>query len=148
MKRKLLIILLIGVIVIGITGCEKNLAKNSSSSKNNSTADTNSTNENSNEEVKTFNVGNYTLKYGYYKAGITTEGVGTLKLMEDGTCTYNAIDCTYVIEGNIINTTDTSETKSNGNVMFRVDKDNEVGRVASSDPNGKVYEVLPYYEVK
>ena len=144
MRKKLLSILLIGVLFIGLTGCGKSTEENSN---NYNITNTSSAKEDSKEQVKTFKVGNYTLKYGYYKAGVTTEGVGTLKLMEDGTCTYNAIDCTYTIDGNFINTTDTSETKSNGNVMFRVDKDNEVGRVTSSDPNGKVYEVLPYYEV-
>ena len=140
MKKRLLSILLVCILVLGLTGC----GESENNETNNIDKSTSQTGTSENEE-KTFKVGSHTLKYGYYKAGVTTEGVATLKLMEDGTCTLNAVDCTYTISDNLITVEYSSENYSGaGARLFRVDKDNEV---CSVDRDGNIYEILPYYEV-
>ena len=107
MKKKILNIvsaILLIIMLFVLTGCANN-DNNENSTTNESVETEQSENEQKeikqNEEeaeVNTFQVGNYTLKYGRYSDG----NVMVVNIKEDGTLYLNAVEQEYTIEGDSI----------------------------------------------
>lgn len=107
MKKKILsfiTILTLIIMLFVLTGCANN--DNNENSTTNESVETEQS-ENEQEEIKpneeeaevnTFQVGNYTLKYGRYSDG----NVMVVNIKEDGTLYLNAVEQEYTIEGDSI----------------------------------------------
>lgn len=108
MKKKILsfiTILTLIIMLICLTGCANN--DTNENTLTNESVETEQS-ENEQEEIKqneeentegnTFQVGNYTLKYGRYSDG----NVMVVNIKEDGTLYLNAVEQEYTIEGDSI----------------------------------------------
>lgn len=107
MKKKILsfiTILTLIIMLFVLTGCANN--DNNENLTTNESVETEQS-ENEQEEIKqneedvevnTFQVGNYTLKYGRYSDG----NVMVVNIKEDGTLYLNAVEQEYTIEGDSI----------------------------------------------
>lgn len=126
MSKKMLKMLLCGVMVLGLaTGCgnEKN--------KDNINENLNNTQEN--KKVETLKVGNYKLKYGYYKSD-----KNRVHIKQDGTIwMQNGISYNYSVEDNYL-------VFKNGDMVikYRVESDDYVIVEISGEDTDTMY----YYE--
>ncbi len=115
MRKKLLTVVLCGVLVLGLTtGCDK--SKNFQDSTQEKTENKSNSKE---KELKneTFKVGNYNVKYGVYKSDKTS-----ITIKKDGTIwVQSGIYLDYHVEGNHIIATD-GTTK----VKYRVDNEDSL----------------------
>lgn len=95
MKRKILMFLICGGLVLGLaTGCGNEKQENEKDNSSNNSQQT----ESKKEETKKLKVGDYNIAYGYYKS----KEVTVVKIMDDGTLTHGGTTYTYTIDGNHI----------------------------------------------
>ena len=143
MKKSLLMILLCGALLLGLTGCgdKKEEVKSNDNSSNNVQQ----------TETKKLKVGDYEINYGFYKSYVRT-----VKIMEDGKCTWDAIDYSYYVEDNHIcfyiegeyKTTydeETGEEIDKPVIKLRLRVENETTLI--NDTTGEDIETFEYYDV-
>lgn len=112
MKKSILIIgiiIFLALMLLCLTGCGSN--NNSVVTDNNENVEKDNSQE---TEQKTFKVGNYTVKYGWYTDG----NVSKIKIMEDGTLNYGGKDYNYTIESDCINVENKMYLKVTDNNCF------------------------------
>ena len=101
MKKKLLSIMLIGILIIGLTGCGNNNAKNDSKASNNNLKENiqvqDDITSNQNDSIEQQNESNTSNINDYYTGtyymilvdgSLADDGTGTIILNEDKSCTY------------------------------------------------------------
>ena len=101
MKKKLLCILLMGILVIGLTGCENENIKDNSKGSNNNSKENNQVQDditsNQNDSIEQKNESNASNIDDYYTGtyymilvdgSLADDGTGTIILNKDKSCTY------------------------------------------------------------
>ena len=100
MKKKVLSLGIVAILVtmlVLLTGCGNSENSNKNSEENNEQVNATSSDNNS-ESEKGLTVGDYTIKYGYYK----DNNVTVIKINEDGTLTRGGVEYTYTVENDQI----------------------------------------------
>lgn len=131
MKKRILMFLICGVMVAGLaTGCSNE--KKVEDKKTDNNVQENS--KNKNKKVETLKVGNYNIKYGYYKSD-----KNSIHIKKDGTIwMQNGVTYDYTIRDNYI-------VFKNGEweEKYRVESEEYIVYETSS---GEDYDKLYYYE--
>ena len=141
MKKKLLCFLLIGVLVIGLTGCEKENIKDNSKGSNNNSKENNQVQDditsNQNDSIEQQNESNASNIDDYYTGtyymilvdgSLADDGTGTIILNKDKSCTYiygqaNMGCSSYDVNDHLI-TLKVSESSTD--IYLTLDADNKI----------------------